>query len=109
VGINLGDKDDLIIGSIALLKNVERERLKPSICLNKIENEIDSEEDEIDPDTFTTSRLYGDLTEKVMDDNSADIDGVLVNVPVKVAKSKKNSSISMQLQGKNSISMKGVF
>jgi hypothetical protein len=44
-----------------------------------------------------------------MDDNSADIDGVLVNVPVKVAKSKKNSSISMQLQGKNSISMKGVF
>jgi len=39
VGISLGDKDDLMIGSIALLKNVERERLKPSICLNKNENE----------------------------------------------------------------------
>jgi len=48
VGISLGDKDDLMIGSIALLKNVERERLKPSICLNKNENEFDSEEDEID-------------------------------------------------------------
>jgi hypothetical protein len=101
VGISLGDQDDLIIGSIALLKNAERERLKPSICLNKIENEINSEEDEIDPDTFTISRLCGDLTEAVMDNNIADLDGVLVNVPIKVAKSKKkNSSISMQLQGK---------
>jgi len=89
VGISLGDKDDLMIGSIALLKNVERERLKPSICLNKNENEFDSEEDEIDLDTFTISRLCGVLTEEVMDDNSADIDGVLVNVPIKVAKTKK--------------------
>ena len=55
MGISLGDKDDLTIGSIALLKNVERERMKPSICLNKNENEFDSEEDEIDPDTFTIS------------------------------------------------------
>ena len=48
VGISLGDKDDLMIGSIALLKNIETGRLKPSICLNKNENEFDSEEDEID-------------------------------------------------------------
>jgi hypothetical protein len=107
----LGDKDDLMIGSIALLKNVERERLKLSICLNKIENEIDSEEDEIDLDTFTISRLCGDLTEKVMDNNSADLDGVLVNVPIKVAKSKKKKKLLNKnaVARKNSISMKGVF
>ena len=77
-----------MMGSIALLKKIERERLKTSICLNKNENEFDSEE-EIDLDTFTISRLYGDLTKQVMDDNSADLDGVLVNVPIKVAKTKK--------------------
>jgi hypothetical protein len=55
VGISLDDKDDLMIRSIARLKNIERERLKPSICFNKIENESDYEEDEIDPDTFTIS------------------------------------------------------
>jgi hypothetical protein len=60
--------------------------------LNKSENEIDSEEDEIDPDTFTISQLCGDLTE-VMDDNSADLDGVLVDVPIKVAKSKKKKKL----------------
>jgi len=70
----------------------ERERLKPSLCLNKGENEIDSEEDEIDLDTFTISQLCGDLTEEVMDDNSADLDGVLVDVPIKVAKSKKKET-----------------
>jgi len=93
VGISLGDNDDLMIGSIALLKNVERERLKPSICLNKNANEFDSEEDEIDPDTFTISRLCGDLTEEVMDDNSTDLDGVLINVPIKVAKTKKKKKL----------------
>jgi hypothetical protein len=38
-----------------------------------------------------------------MDDNSADLDGVLVDVPIKVAKCKKrkrNSSIRIQLQRK---------
>jgi hypothetical protein len=57
--------------------------------LRKNEIEIESEEDEIDPDTFTISRLCGDLMEEVMDDNSADLDGVLVDVPIKVAKGKK--------------------
>jgi hypothetical protein len=59
--------------------------------LNKIENEIDSEEDEINPDTFTISRLCvcGGLTEEVMDNNSADLDGVLVNVPSRWQKEKK--------------------
>jgi len=100
-----------MIGSIALLKNVERERLKPSICLNKNENEFDSEEDEIDLDTFTISRLCGVLTEEVMDDNSADIDGVLVNVPIKVAKTKKKKKLLNKntTARKNSISMKGIF
>ena len=93
MGISLGDKDDLMIRSIALLKNVERERQKPSICLNKNANEFDSEEDEIDPDTFTISRLCGDLTEEVMDDNSTDLDGVLINVPIKVAKTKKKKKL----------------
>ena len=93
MGISLGDKDNLMIGSIALLKNVERERLKPSICLNKNENKFDYEENEIDPDTFTISRLCGDLMEEVMDDNSANLDGVLVNVPIKVAKTKKKKKL----------------
>jgi hypothetical protein len=92
--VGISDKDDLMIGSIVLLKNIERERLKPSICFNKIENESDSEEDEIDLDTFTISRLCSDLTEEVMDDNSADLDGVLVNVPIKVAKSKKKKKLN---------------
>ena len=39
------------------------------------------------------SRLCGDLTEEVMDDNSAGLDGVLVDVPIKVAKSKKKKKL----------------
>jgi hypothetical protein len=89
VGISLGDKDGLIISSIDLLKNVENDRLKSSFCSTKNEIEIESEEDEIDPDTFTISRLCGDLTEEVMDHNNAGLDGVLVDVPIKVAKRKK--------------------
>ena len=102
MGISLGDKDDLMMGSIALLKNVEREKLKQSICLNKNKNEFDSEEDEIDPDTSTISRLCGDLTEEVMDDDSVDLDGVLVNVPIKVAKTKKKK----KLLSKNTVARK---
>jgi hypothetical protein len=89
VGISLGVKENLIRESITLIKDVERDRSKPSSLPNKIENETDIEEDEIDPDIFTLSRLCGDLTEKMMDDDSADLDGVLVNVPIKVAKTKK--------------------
>jgi hypothetical protein len=45
-----------------------------------------------------------------MDDNSVDLDGVLVNVPVKVAKSKKKKKLNKNAAArKNSISMKGVF
>jgi hypothetical protein len=86
VGISLGDSEILRQESIALIKDVERDRLKPSNFSNFSENENDGEEDEIDPDISTLSRLCGDLTEKVMDDNSADLDGVLVNVPIMVAK-----------------------
>ena len=85
MGISLGDKENLILASVALIKDVERERLKPSNYFNKHENKNDFEEDEIDPDTFTIGRLYGDLMEEVIDDNSADLDGVLVNVPIKEA------------------------
>jgi hypothetical protein len=93
VGISLGDKDGLIIGSIDLLKNVENDRLESSFCSSENEIEIESEEDEIDPDTFTISRLCDDLTEEVMDDNSAGLDGVLVDVPIKVAKRKKKKKL----------------
>jgi hypothetical protein len=89
----LGDKDGLIIGSIDLLKNVENDRLESSFCSSENEIEIESEEDEIDPDTFTISRLCDDLTEEVMDDNSAGLDGVLVDVPIKVAKRKKKKKL----------------
>ena len=60
--------------------------MKPSNLLITHDNEIDYEEDDIDPDSSTISRLYGDLTEEVMDDNSAGLDGVLVDIPIKVAK-----------------------
>jgi hypothetical protein len=93
VGISLGNTDDLKIGSIALLKKVETERLRPSMGSNINEKECDSEEEEIVPDTFTISRLCGDLAEEVMDDNNADLDGVLVNVPIKVAKTKKKKKL----------------
>jgi hypothetical protein len=96
--------DNLITGSIDLLKIVEKDRLKPSICPSKNEIEIESEEDEIDPDTFTISRLCGYLTEEVMDNNSADLDGVLVDVPIKVAKSKKKK----KLLNKNSVVKKKI-
>jgi hypothetical protein len=89
LGITLGDNDVLIQESITFIKDFERDRLTPSNVVNLSENEIDGEEDEIDPDISTLSRLCGDLTEEVMDDNSVDLDGVLVNVPIKVAKSKK--------------------
>jgi hypothetical protein len=90
MGISLGGNSNLILESISLIKDVEAERLKAPKSVNKLENECDFEEDEIDPDTSTISRLCGDLTEKVMDDNNADLDGIHVNVPIKVAKSKKN-------------------
>ena len=89
MGISLGDKENIILGSVALIKEVERDRLKPSNSFNKLENETDIEEDEIDPDISTLSQLCGDLTQEVMDDNSADLDGVLVNIPIKVAKIRK--------------------
>ena len=85
----MGSNDNLILGSISLIKDVEAERLKAPKTVNKLENECDFEEDEIDPDTSTISRLCGDLTEEVMDDSNADLDGILVNVPIKVAKNKK--------------------
>ena len=85
----MGSNDNLILGSISLIKDVERERLKVPKCFNNFENGIDFLEDEIDLDTSAISRLCGDLTEEVMDDSNADLDGVLVNVPIKVAKSKK--------------------
>jgi hypothetical protein len=93
VGISLGNTDDLKIGFIVLLKNVEIERLRPSMGSNINEKECDSEEEEIDPDTFTISGLYGDLAEEVMDDNNAELDGVLVNVPIKVEKTKKKKKL----------------
>jgi hypothetical protein len=67
----------------------ELPRSKPSTLLNKTENETDIEEDEIDPDISTLNRLCDDLTEEVMDDNSTDLDGALVDVPIKVAKIRK--------------------
>jgi len=87
-----------VLSSVALIKDVEKERVKPSSYFSKLEAEhdIDNEinfEDEIDPDTSTISRLYGDLMEEVMDDNSAGLDGVLVDVPIKVAKSKKKKKL----------------
>jgi hypothetical protein len=103
VGISLGNTDDLKIGSIALLKNVETERLRPSMGSNINEKECDSEEEEIVPDTFTISRLCGDLTEEVMDDNNADLDGVLVNVSIKVAKTKKKKKLNKNTTAKKKI------
>jgi hypothetical protein len=55
VGINMGDNESMIAGSIDLLKIIEKDRLKPSLCSRKNEIEIESEEDEIGPDTFTIS------------------------------------------------------
>jgi hypothetical protein len=93
VGICLGCKENLIAGSVALIKDVEKERLKPSYVVNSLDKEIELEEDEIDPDTATIGRLYSDLTEEVMDDNSAGLDGVLVDIPIKVAKNRKSKKI----------------
>jgi hypothetical protein len=92
VGISLGDNVDLINGSIDLLKDVENDRIKTSFCSSKFETEIELKEVEIDPDSFTLSRLYGDLKEEVMDESSADLDGVLVDVPIKVAKKKRKKT-----------------
>ena len=100
----MGDDEILRQESVALIEEVERDRLKPSNFLNLSENENDGEEDEIDPDISTLSRLCGDLTEEVMDDNSADLDGVLVNVPIKVAKSKKK----LKLLNKNAATRKKI-
>ena len=95
MGISLGDNENLTLGSVTLIKEVEKERMKPSNLLITHDNEIDSEEDEIDPRTSTIRRLCGDLTEEVMDDNSAGLDGVLVDVPSRWqrVRRKRNSSI----------------
>jgi hypothetical protein len=69
-----------------------------------VDNEIESEEDEIDTDIFTISRLCGDLMEEMMDDNNVDLDGVLVDVSIKVAKGKKKK----KLLNKNSIAKKKI-
>jgi hypothetical protein len=89
VGISLGGSDKLSHGSISLIKNIEEERLKAPKYVNKPENDCDHDDDEIDPDNSTISQLCGELTEEVMDDSVADLDGVLVNVPIRVAKNKK--------------------
>ena len=86
--------------------------MKSSNLLITHDNEIDSEEDEIDPNTSTISQLCGDLTEEVMDDDNADLDGVLVDVPVKVAKSKKKKKLLSKntvARKKNIVLMKGFF
>jgi hypothetical protein len=88
VGISLGGKESLIAESVALIKDLEKERLKPSCVVNSLDKEIESEEDEINPDTSTIGRLCGDLTEE-MDNSSAGLDGVLVDIPIKVAKNRK--------------------
>jgi hypothetical protein len=93
VRISLGGKESLIADSVALIKVVENERLKPSCVVDSIDKENESEEDEIDPDISTISRLCGDLMEEVMDDNSAGLDGVLVDIPIKVAKIRKSKKI----------------
>jgi hypothetical protein len=67
--------------------------LKPSCVVDSIDKENESEEDEIDPDISTISRLCGDLMEEVMHDNSAGLDGVLVDIPTKVAKIRKSKKI----------------
>jgi hypothetical protein len=105
LGLIMGDNDNLTAYSIDLLRNVEKDRIKPSYYPSKKENEVESEEDEIDPDTFTISRLCGDLTEEVMDNNSADLDEVLVDVPIKVAKTKKKK----KLLNKNSVAKKKII
>jgi hypothetical protein len=113
VGISLGNKDNLICGSVSLIKDVEREKLMAPKCFNNFENDIDFEEDEIDPDTSAISRLYGNLTEEVMDDNSADLVGVLVNIAIKVAKSKKKMKLltkkPVMRKNQNFVLMKEVF
>ena len=110
MGISLGDNENLTLGSVTLIKEVEKERMKSSNLLITHDNEIDSEEDEIDPNTSTISPLCGDLTEEVMDDNSAGLDGVLVDVPIKVAKSKnKKKLLNKKVAAKKFVPMKSVF
>ena len=60
MGITLGNNKNLVLSSVALIKDVEKERVKPSSYFSKLEAEhdIDNEinfEDEIDPDTSTIS------------------------------------------------------
>jgi hypothetical protein len=93
IGITLGSEDKIIAKSVALILDVEKKRLKPSNVAYSIDKECDSEEDEINPDTSTISRLCGDLTEEVMDDNGVGLDGVLVDIPIKVAKNRKSKKL----------------
>ena len=111
VGISLGGSENLIAGSIALIKDIEQERLKPSQVGNSIDKECESEEDEVDPDTSTISRLCGDLTKEVMDDSNVGVDGVLVHIPIKVAKNKKFKKLLNRKAStkKKIVLMKGIF
>ena len=67
MGISLGDKENIILGSVALIKEVERDRLKPSNSFNKLEKETDIEEDEIDPDISTLSRRWTIIVRTLME------------------------------------------
>jgi len=67
VGISLGDKENIILGSVALIKDVERDRLKPTNSFNKLEKETDIEEDEIDPDISTLSRRWTIIVRTLME------------------------------------------
>ena len=104
IRITLGDGEKIVAKSVALILDTEKERLKPSNVVHSIDKEFESEEDEIDPDTSTISRLCGDLTEEVMDDNSVGLDGVLVDVPIKVAKSKKKKKLLNKVAAKKKYS-----
>jgi hypothetical protein len=110
LGLIMGDNDNLATYSIDLLRNVEKDRIKPSYYPSKKENEVESE-DEINPDPFTISQLCGDLTEEVMDDNSANLDGYWLMYPSRwrKPKRKRNSSTRTRLRRKKLFSNERCF
>ena|SRR6266540_611518 len=69
--------------SISLIRKVENERYIPINMGGKFVEGIDEFEED-DPDALLVSRLCGDLTDEMMDNEVSPYDGGLVDIPVRI-------------------------
>lgn len=73
VGISFGSDIEHVQMSVKLIKNIEMDRFKlPSVKTSEDDEIAEVEDSDCDIDHLVLDRLYSDLTEELMDDDSTD-------------------------------------